>query len=67
MVTPAVCRVPVRNVGRGKIVDEEALYTALKTQTLRGYASDVWYHYPKGKETQLPTSFPIHEFDNVVL
>jgi len=55
------------NVGRGKIVDEEALYTALKTQTLRGYASDVWYHYPKGKETQLPTSFPIHEFDNVVL
>ena len=55
------------NVGRGKIVDEEALYNALTNNTLRGYASDVWYTYPKGKEDQLPSNYPLHELPNVVL
>lgn len=55
------------NVGRGKIIDEEALYQALQSKRLAGYASDVWYNYPQGKEPQLPSSFPIHELDNVVM
>jgi phosphoglycerate dehydrogenase-like enzyme len=55
------------NVARGPICDEEALYTALKNKTLKGYASDVWYNYPKGKEIQLPSMYPIYELDNVVL
>jgi len=55
------------NVGRGKIIDEEALYNALKNNKLRGFASDVWYNYPKAKEVTLPSTFPIYEFDNVIL
>lgn len=55
------------NVGRGKIVEEESLYNALKSKSLKGYASDVWYNYPKGKEVMLPSSYPIQDFDNVVL
>lgn len=55
------------NVGRGKIVEEESLYNALKNKELRGYASDVWYNYPRGKEVMLPSTYPIHEFDNVVM
>lgn len=55
------------NVGRGKIVNEADLYEALNTKKLKGYASDVWYNYPKGKEVMLPSSYPIHQFDNVVL
>lgn len=55
------------NVGRGKVVEEEALYHALKDKTLKGYASDVWYNYPKEKEVCLPSTYPIHELDNVIL
>ena len=55
------------NVGRGKIIDEEALYNALINKKLKGYASDVWYNYPKEKEQCLPSSFPIHELDNVLM
>jgi len=55
------------NVGRGKIVDEEALYSALKDGKLKGYASDVWYNYPKEKEQCFPSSYPLHELDNVLL
>lgn len=55
------------NVGRGKICNEEDLYEALKNGNLKGYASDVWYNYPTGKENQFPSNYPIHELDNVVL
>ena len=55
------------NVGRGKIVEEESLYNALKNKELKGFASDVWYNYPHGKEVMLPSTYPIYEFDNVVM
>ncbi|XFA98690.1 NAD(P)-dependent oxidoreductase [Candidatus Izemoplasma sp. B36] len=55
------------NVGRGKIVNQKALYEALKEKKLCGYASDVWYNYPKGTELCFPCEYPIHELDNVVL
>ena len=55
------------NVGRGNIVDEKCLYDALKNKTLKGYASDVWYNYPKDKELTLPSTYPIYELDNVVI
>lgn len=56
------------NVGRGEIIEEEALYIALKDGTLRGAAIDVWYTYPeKGSEYGHPSRFPIHELSNVVL
>ncbi len=55
------------NVGRGKIIDEESLYNAIKNSTLKGFASDVWYNYPKNKENVHPSNFPIYDFENVVL
>ena len=55
------------NVGRGKIIDEEALYHALLNEKIKGYASDVWYNYPKEKESCFPSSYPLHELDNVLL
>ena len=55
------------NVGRGAVIDEKALYDALKNQTLRGFASDVWYQYPKDEEKTMPSHFPIESFDNVLL
>lgn len=55
------------NVGRGKIIEEESLYNALKNKKLNGYASDVWYNYPKEKEQCFPSSYPIHELPNVLM
>lgn len=56
------------NVGRGEIVAEDALYSALVDGTLRGAALDVWYNYPeKGSEYGHPSRFPIEELKNVIL
>ncbi len=58
------------NVGRGAIVDEEALYQALKNGQLAAAGLDVWYHYPRDEAAQThtpPSRFPFHELDNVVL
>jgi len=56
------------NVGRGEVVDEAALYAALKDGTLSGAGIDVWYTYPKGGSVKgAPSRFPIHELPNVVL
>jgi phosphoglycerate dehydrogenase-like enzyme len=56
------------NVSRGEIVEEKALYEALKNGTLAGAAIDTWYQYPAGApHVTLPSSYPIHTFKNVVL
>lgn len=55
------------NVARGPVVDEAALYKALRDGTIAGAALDVWYQYPAGDETQLPSQFPYHELDNVIM
>lgn len=57
------------NIGRGKIVDEEALYNSLKNGVLAGAALDVWYNYPgkTKKEPVFPSRFPFHELPNLVL
>lgn len=57
------------NVGRGPIVDEEALYEALRSKQLYAAGLDVWYEYPKDgaiKNTR-PSKYPFHELDNVVM
>lgn len=54
------------NVGRGPIVDEDALYAALKDKRIRGATLDVWYAYPsKDSLTIAPSKHPFHELDNV--
>ncbi len=54
------------NVGRGHIVDEDALYAALKEKRLRGATLDVWYAYPSRDNLSIaPSKHPFHELDNV--
>ena len=58
------------NVGRGEVVEEKALYEALKNGVLKGAGLDVWYTYPQPGKTggiQLPSTYPFHELPNVVL
>ncbi len=58
------------NVGRGPVIDEEALYTALAARRIRAAGLDVWYQYPKGEEERastFPSRLPFHELDNVVM
>jgi len=55
------------NVGRGPIINEDALYHRLSDGTLKGFASDVWYQYPKKDEPVAPSKHPIHELKNVLL
>ncbi len=58
------------NVGRGPIVDEEALYLALRDGRLHAAGLDVWYNYPAeeaDRPNTPPTAYPFHELDNVVM
>ncbi|MCZ7547366.1 MAG: hypothetical protein M5R40_29315 [Anaerolineae bacterium] len=58
------------NVGRGPIVDEAALYAALKDGRLFAAALDVWYQYPPDEAARThtyPPAYPFHELENVVM
>ena len=55
------------NVGRGPVVDEAALYQALRDRVIAGAAIDVWYRYPAANERVLPSAYPFHELDNVIM
>jgi phosphoglycerate dehydrogenase-like enzyme len=69
------------NIARGPIVDEEALYNALKSGHLHSAGLDVWYQYPQAPDNSVPGYFdmpdsakntppskmPFGELDNVVM
>ena len=58
------------NIGRGPIVDEQALYEALANGKLHAAGLDVWYSYPTDPDTRTntpPSSYPFHELENVVM
>jgi phosphoglycerate dehydrogenase-like enzyme len=58
------------NVGRGPIVDEEALYQALRDGTLCAAGLDVWYNYPgddSSRSNTPPSAYPFHGLENVVM
>ena len=56
------------NVGRGGVIDEEALYYALRDNVLKGAGIDVWYTYPeRGTASGKPSKYPFHELSNVIL
>jgi len=58
------------NVARGKIIDQEDLYYALKNGIISGAAIDVWYDYhpnPDKDGVKRPHKFPFHTLDNIIL
>lgn len=58
------------NVARGRVVDQAALYDALRARRLHAAALDVWYNYPPDEPARAdtaPADFPFGELDNVVL
>jgi len=60
----------VISMGRGPVINEEALYGALKTGGLAGAAIDVWYAYkpePNAEDRKFPWHFPFNDLDNVLL
>jgi phosphoglycerate dehydrogenase-like enzyme len=56
------------NIARGQVVDEEALYTALRERKIAGAALDVWWQYPSAAEPNRRGSrHPFHELPNVIV
>jgi phosphoglycerate dehydrogenase-like enzyme len=55
------------NVGRGPVINEDALYHALKTRRIAGAGLDVWYQYPAAGQNRLPARQPFQELDNVIM
>jgi len=58
------------NVARGPIVDEDALYEALRDGAIGAAGLDVWYRYAGADgdpENTPPSNRPFGELDNVVL
>jgi phosphoglycerate dehydrogenase-like enzyme len=56
------------NVGRGPVIDQTALYEALKARRIGGAVIDTWYAYPADiNATVRPARLPFHELDNIVM
>jgi phosphoglycerate dehydrogenase-like enzyme len=58
------------NISRGKIVNQQALYKALKNKEIYGAGIDVWYNYPPDEASRtntMPGDFPFHELNNIVM
>lgn len=56
------------NIARGQVVDEDALWAALRDGRLGGAALDVWWQYPSAAEpTRRGSRHPFHELPNVIV
>ena len=56
------------NVARGPVIEEQALYEALRDRTIAGAVIDAWYRYPNDGDFQMrPSRFPFHELPNVLM
>ncbi len=55
------------NVGRGPLVEERALFEALRDREIAGAAIDVWYTYPAEGATAAPSELPFRELPNVLM
>jgi phosphoglycerate dehydrogenase-like enzyme len=56
------------NISRGPVVDEAALFAALRDHRLAGAAIDVWWQYPSaGEPSRRGSAYPFHELPNVIL
>jgi phosphoglycerate dehydrogenase-like enzyme len=58
----------VVNVGRGPVIDESALFSALKARRIGGAIIDTWWVYPSAADpAPWPGTLPFQELDNCVL
>ena len=56
------------NVGRGAVIEEKALYDALKTRHIGGAVIDTWYQYPTPMQSECaPSKFDFAALDNVFM
>jgi len=56
------------NIGRALILDEEALYNALRDKVIAGAAIDVWWRYPNPADPNArPSNFAFHELPNILM
>jgi phosphoglycerate dehydrogenase-like enzyme len=55
------------NVGRGPVINEDALYQALQSKRIAGAGLDVWYQYPAAGQDRQPARLPFHSLDNVIM
>jgi phosphoglycerate dehydrogenase-like enzyme len=56
------------NVARAEVVEERSLFNLLSEKRIAGAALDVWYRYPEtGDQKLLPSKFPFHELENVLM
>jgi phosphoglycerate dehydrogenase-like enzyme len=56
------------NVGRGPLVDQQAMFDALSSRRIGGAIIDTWYQYPTPTQKNvLPSSLPFHTLDNIVM
>jgi phosphoglycerate dehydrogenase-like enzyme len=56
------------NIARGGVVDENAVYSALRDRVIGGAALDVWWQYPDAAEPdRRPSCHPFHELSNVIM
>lgn len=57
------------NVSRGMVVKEQALYDALTTNQIAGFAADVWWHYDYGRTFPMNpwgSRLSVHKLPNVL-
>jgi phosphoglycerate dehydrogenase-like enzyme len=56
------------NVARGAVINEDALYSALKNRRIAGGVIDAWYRYPTPDDLRVPPSrHPFHELPNLIM
>jgi phosphoglycerate dehydrogenase-like enzyme len=56
------------NPSRGPLIDEAALYHALRDKRIGGAVIDVWYLYPEaGSGDAAPSRFAFHELENIIM
>jgi phosphoglycerate dehydrogenase-like enzyme len=56
------------NIARGQVIDEDAVYAALRDRAIGGAALDVWWQYPSAAEPlRRGSRHPFHELPNVIV
>ncbi|MEK9916354.1 MAG: 2-hydroxyacid dehydrogenase [Betaproteobacteria bacterium] len=56
------------NIARGTIVNEKAIFNALKTRAIEGAIIDTWYHYPENLlDDILPSNYDFSKLENVIM